>query len=244
MVEDPDNFQSAIEKDEEATMLFQKRQEAEDEALARDITERERQIEKNREGQIQERERLRGKRIKMMRRQEEEDEALARRVSEGERQVEQDRRRRNDEAEAEAVRRARARADQDEMLAREMMERERQLEQHRQRQKHEEQLRHARQEQEAEGRRMRDAEQAQRKAAIKRKNQEEKMSLATVRATTKNCPGCRWPIEKNDGCSHMTCKPISVMFRANIRTFISEFYLMFYCGFEKMPDSNRHTMPA
>lgn len=122
MLENPDSFQSAIEKDEAATIAFQMRQEEEDKTLARSMLERERQIEEDR-----------------------------------------------------------------------------------QRQSHEEQLRRARKQQEAEGRRMREAEQAWRKEAIKRK-QEEKMSLETVQATTKSCPGCQWPIEKNDGCSHMTCK--------------------------------------
>jgi hypothetical protein len=43
--------------------------------------------------------------------------------------------------------------------------------------------------------------------ALKRRAMEEKLSVKKVHATTKPCPGCRWPIEKNSGCSHMTCKP-------------------------------------
>ncbi|KPM44312.1 hypothetical protein AK830_g2230 [Neonectria ditissima] len=38
-----------------------------------------------------------------------------------------------------------------------------------------------------------------------RRKREEKQSEATVNSTTKPCPGCGWAIEKNDGCSHMTC---------------------------------------
>ncbi|KAL7798176.1 hypothetical protein V8C37DRAFT_368983 [Trichoderma ceciliae] len=38
-----------------------------------------------------------------------------------------------------------------------------------------------------------------------RRKAEEEMSRETVGKTTKPCPGCGWAIEKNDGCSHMTC---------------------------------------
>ncbi|KLU91100.1 hypothetical protein MAPG_09623 [Magnaporthiopsis poae ATCC 64411] len=38
------------------------------------------------------------------------------------------------------------------------------------------------------------------------------LTEATVSQTTKRCPGCRWPIEKNDGCSHMTCTMCSYEF--------------------------------
>ncbi|KAG4035551.1 hypothetical protein MFRU_001g03200 [Monilinia fructicola] len=34
----------------------------------------------------------------------------------------------------------------------------------------------------------------------------EEASLNTIRQTTKRCPGCSWPIEKNEGCDHMTCE--------------------------------------
>ncbi|TFA99438.1 hypothetical protein CCMA1212_008746 [Trichoderma ghanense] len=43
-----------------------------------------------------------------------------------------------------------------------------------------------------------------RQIAARRKIEEE-MSRITVGRTTKPCPGCGWAIEKNDGCSHMTC---------------------------------------
>ncbi|KAL7934902.1 hypothetical protein V8C35DRAFT_300134 [Trichoderma chlorosporum] len=38
-----------------------------------------------------------------------------------------------------------------------------------------------------------------------RRKAEEDMSREAVRRTTKPCPGCGWAIEKNEGCSHMTC---------------------------------------
>ncbi|KAI8308462.1 hypothetical protein K4K61_002622 [Colletotrichum sp. SAR11_59] len=43
-----------------------------------------------------------------------------------------------------------------------------------------------------------------RKVAARRK-EEEDQSKVTVSRTTKPCPGCGWAIEKNAGCSHMTC---------------------------------------
>ncbi|KAK0634033.1 hypothetical protein B0T14DRAFT_508265 [Immersiella caudata] len=39
----------------------------------------------------------------------------------------------------------------------------------------------------------------------KRRAKENTASEATVKRTTKKCPGCSWPIEKNSGCAHMTC---------------------------------------
>jgi len=100
--------------------------------------------------------------------------------------------------------------EEDEALARDMDQREKQVEQDRQRQIHEEQLRRARAEQEAEARRMREElEVSQKREAMKLRQQEERLSLQKVQATTKPCPGCRWPIEKNRGCSHMTCKFIN-----------------------------------
>ncbi|EEY19611.1 conserved hypothetical protein [Verticillium alfalfae VaMs.102] len=43
-----------------------------------------------------------------------------------------------------------------------------------------------------------------RKTAARRKREDEQ-SMATMNRTTKKCPGCSWAIEKNSGCSHMTC---------------------------------------
>ncbi|KAK4148600.1 hypothetical protein C8A00DRAFT_19598, partial [Chaetomidium leptoderma] len=43
-----------------------------------------------------------------------------------------------------------------------------------------------------------------REGAVRRKAEEE-ASGRTVGSTTKPCPGCSAPIEKNEGCAHMTC---------------------------------------
>ncbi|RGP76171.1 ring finger domain-containing [Fusarium sporotrichioides] len=48
------------------------------------------------------------------------------------------------------------------------------------------------------------AAQLARKIAARRKK-EEAQSNETVSRTTKPCAGCGWAIEKNKGCSHMTC---------------------------------------
>ncbi|RGP62001.1 ring finger domain-containing [Fusarium longipes] len=48
------------------------------------------------------------------------------------------------------------------------------------------------------------AAQLARQIAVRRKK-EEAQSNATVSRTTKPCAGCGWAIEKNKGCSHMTC---------------------------------------
>ena len=34
----------------------------------------------------------------------------------------------------------------------------------------------------------------------------EEATMKTIRRTTKPCPNCREPIEKNDGCDHMKCR--------------------------------------
>ncbi|KAL4872867.1 hypothetical protein BDV12DRAFT_161648 [Aspergillus spectabilis] len=41
---------------------------------------------------------------------------------------------------------------------------------------------------------------------LKRRMREVELSMKKVEETTKRCPGCEWPIEKNEGCDHMTCK--------------------------------------
>ncbi|KAF4452480.1 hypothetical protein F53441_4685 [Fusarium austroafricanum] len=56
----------------------------------------------------------------------------------------------------------------------------------------------------------REREQAQKAAELARqiaarRKREEAKSNATVNRTTKPCGGCGWAIEKNRGCSHMTC---------------------------------------
>ncbi|KAI8678246.1 RING-type domain-containing protein [Fusarium keratoplasticum] len=61
-----------------------------------------------------------------------------------------------------------------------------------------------------EERERKEREQAQKAAKLARqiaarRKREEEQSRATVSQTTKPCPGCGWAIEKNRGCSHMTC---------------------------------------
>ncbi|KAL4925104.1 E3 ubiquitin-protein ligase [Aspergillus undulatus] len=40
---------------------------------------------------------------------------------------------------------------------------------------------------------------------LKKRMREVELSMKMVEETTKKCPGCQWPIEKNEGCDHMTC---------------------------------------
>jgi hypothetical protein len=97
--------------------------------------------------------------------------------------------------------------EEDERLARELPDSDKQAEEERQRRRHEEERRKAREKQEAEAARKKlEQERAQRREELKRKQKEEALSVAKVQQTTKPCPGCQWPIEKNRGCSHMTCK--------------------------------------
>ncbi|XEV06283.1 hypothetical protein FSHL1_011570 [Fusarium sambucinum] len=80
----------------------------------------------------------------------------------------------------------------------------------------EDQVEMKRREEQAEMRRREDRarqerEQAQKAAKLARqiaarRKKEEAQSNATLSRTTKPCAGCGWAIEKNKGCSHMTCK--------------------------------------
>ncbi|EMT68214.1 Putative E3 ubiquitin-protein ligase ARI9 [Fusarium odoratissimum] len=53
--------------------------------------------------------------------------------------------------------------------------------------------------------RERERQKKERRQIATRRKMEEAKSIATLRATTKPCGGCGWAIEKNSGCSHMTC---------------------------------------
>ncbi|KAF8862455.1 hypothetical protein BDZ45DRAFT_739439 [Acephala macrosclerotiorum] len=112
------------------------------------------------------------------------------------------------------------------MLERE--EEERLAEEERQRQRHETELARAREQQAAEAerrklevarrqreeerkrqveeRRREEEERQKQKQAVWKRHMEEEASMSTVERTTKKCPGCTWPIEKNQGCQHMTCE--------------------------------------
>lgn len=61
---------------------------------------------------------------------------------------------------------------------------------------------------EAEAKRLREAAEKAKQAA-KQKARDEAASLKMISSITKKCPGkgCGRPIEKNEGCAHMTCKP-------------------------------------
>ncbi|KAL7819223.1 hypothetical protein V8C44DRAFT_317345 [Trichoderma aethiopicum] len=80
-------------------------------------------------------------------------------------------------------------------------------------------MRHRREREERE--KTRKAIELARQIAARRKKEEE-MSRITVGRTTKPCPGCGWAIEKNDGCSHMTCKWffLSPFFFSYMRRFL------------------------
>ncbi|KAL4777135.1 hypothetical protein BDW60DRAFT_55720 [Aspergillus nidulans var. acristatus] len=120
-----------------------------------------------------------------------------------------------------------------EYLSKKNMQRAKKKEQKRQYKMHEAQKTAARKRQEEEAARVRERkalEQAQAQAAqgqeeedeepieeevkddfkekiemLKRRMREVELSMKKVEETTKRCPGCQWPIEKNDGCDHMTC---------------------------------------
>lgn len=93
------------------------------------------------------------------------------------------------------------------MLARSLEQRDKRAEQDRQKQLHEEERKRARAAQRAEAERKRvEQDRARQREELKRRAKEDKISLEKVHATTKPCPGCRWPIEKNEGCAYITCK--------------------------------------
>ncbi|OJJ62540.1 hypothetical protein ASPSYDRAFT_143131, partial [Aspergillus sydowii CBS 593.65] len=54
---------------------------------------------------------------------------------------------------------------------------------------------------------------------LKRRMREVELSVNLVEEIAKRCPGCQWPIEKNEGCDHMTCK----------LTFLTSFLVPWRC---------------
>ena len=62
------------------------------------------------------------------------------------------------------------------------------------------------------------------KANTSLKQKEEEASVSTIQRTTKRCPGrnCGAPIEKNDGCDHMTCKSSQFSISEYVTYLISE----------------------
>jgi ATPase subunit of ABC transporter with duplicated ATPase domains len=111
------------------------------------------------------------------------------------------------ENEGEAIDAARRfQEEEDERLAMELSYREKQAEQERQRQRHEEEKWREKAKRDAEtARKKSEQERAKRNDELKKRAREERLSVEKVKATTKQCPGCQWPIEKNNGCEHMTC---------------------------------------
>jgi hypothetical protein len=158
---DPDGFQSAVDKDDEAAELLRAKQEENESLVLRLGEERERRAEENRQRQVHVTQLQRAKveqaaeaaETERNRREQEAAEAMARKIREVEAARELEKRNEKQMSMLERFRKAQA---------------DREL--------------------------------------VKRRQKEEKMSLEKVEATTKQCPGCQWPIEKNEGCSHMTCK--------------------------------------
>ena len=54
-----------------------------------------------------------------------------------------------------------------------------------------------------------------------RRQRENDLSIQKMKQTTKQCPGCRWPIEKNKGCDNMTCKPGSYFPQFPLLSFLT-----------------------
>ncbi|KAL5608919.1 hypothetical protein FOVSG1_003600 [Fusarium oxysporum f. sp. vasinfectum] len=151
--------------------------------------------------------------------QEEADRDLARRFVAKEkakikRQEAQDQRERERERERQKSQRERERERQKYQERRRELEREKQEKQRlrvRERQKNQERQRELERERQERQRALREKASAQkaaeeRRQIVTRRKIEEAKSIATLRATTKPCGGCGWAIEKNSGCSHMTCK--------------------------------------
>lgn len=169
MLKDPDEFKSAIDKEEEVNNKARRLQLKEDERLAQELDAKDKLAEQHRQ-------------------QQRHNEQLKR--AKAEQVAESDRRRQEQETKA--------------------------AEQKTQRERLEEEKRQAKARQDAEAKRKRQ-EQERLKAIkeIKRRQREDQLSMDKVQSTTKQCPGCRWPIEKNDGCEHMTCESFEIHYSSS-----------------------------
>ncbi|PMD43841.1 hypothetical protein L207DRAFT_266620 [Hyaloscypha variabilis F] len=143
---------------------------------------------------------------------EEEDALFARELENRDRRMEEERQRQRHEEErkraqaAQQVEAQRIREEQERAKRRREQEERERIQQELERRQYEEEQRRVRAAQQAQAERDRvNQERARQREEIKKRAREDKLSVAKVHATTKQCPGCRWPIEKNDGCSHMTC---------------------------------------
>lgn len=220
MLQDPDGFQSAIDKDDDAAAgaaMVRRLQEEEDEMVARELNEQDKRAEQDRQRQRHEEERQR---------------AQAAQLVEAERmRMEQDKERQRKEQNEERIRMEKDRETQ-------------RREQERERQQYEEEYRRARAAQQAEAERDRaNQERTRQREELRRRAREDKLSVEKVHATTKPCPGCRWPIEKNDGCAHMTCKPCSLfMLFLLLNHFSWNCIAVLGVKSDQVTDRNRHAM--
>ena len=112
--------------------------------------------------------------------------------------------------------------EQDFKAAQELSSRDKREEEQRQMRRHQEEREKARVAQRKEAEEMkrrrveeeRRAEKARKEAQERarmeaKRHKENALSMEKMKKTTKQCPGCKWPIEKNRGCDHMTCKQFS-----------------------------------